>query len=69
MRSLAMGTDMLSTVKPPKTKQELLNAIQKRNPLKFQVLEYSDAQSKTNIPKALDTASKKGSFTIVIIEN
>ena len=69
MRSLAMGIDMLSTVKPPKTKQELLNAIQKRNPIKFQVLEYSDAQSKTNISKALDTASKKGSFTVVIIEN
>ena len=60
---------MLSTVKSPKTKQDLLTAIQKRNPLKFQVLEYSGAQSKTNISKALDTASKKGSFTVVIIEN
>ena len=69
MRSLAMGIDMLSTVQPPKTKQELLTAIQKRNPIKFQVLEYSDAQSKINISKALDTASKKGSFTVVIIEN
>ena len=64
-----LGINMLSTVKAPKTKQELLTAIQKRNPLKFQVLEYSDAQSKTNISKALDTASKRGSFTVVIIEN
>ena len=69
MHSLAIGIDMLSTVKPPKTKQELLTAIQKRNPIKFQVLEYSDAPSKANISKALDTASKKGSFTVVIIEN
>jgi hypothetical protein len=68
MRSLAVSIDMLSTVKPPKTKQELLNAIQKRNPLKFEVLEYSDTPSKSNISKALDNASKKGSFTVVIIE-
>ena len=59
---------MLSTVQPPKTKQQLINQLQRKNPLKFEVLEYSDAQSKTNISKALDTASKKGSFTVVIIE-
>jgi len=60
---------MLSTVQPPKTKQQLINQLQRKNPLKFEVLEYSDAQSKTNISKALDTASKKGSFTVVIIKN
>jgi len=60
---------MLSTVQPPKTKQQLINQLQRKNPLKFEVLEYSDTQSKTNISKALDTASKKGSFTVVIIEN
>lgn len=69
MHSLAIDIDMLSTVKPPKTKQELLNAIQRRNPIKFQVLEYSDAKSKADISKALDIASKKGSFTVVIIDN
>ena len=68
MRSLAVSIDMLSTVKPPKTKQELINQLQRKNPLKFEVLEYSDAPSKANISKALDTASKKGSFTVVIIE-
>ena len=60
---------MLSTVQPPKTKQQLINQLQRKNPLKFEVLEYSDAQSKANISKALDTASKKGSFTVVIIQN
>jgi len=60
---------MLSTVQPPKTKQQLINQLQRKNPLKFEVLEYSDTQSKTNISKALDTASKKGSFSVVIIEN
>ena len=60
---------MLSIVQPPKTKQQLINQLQRKNPLKFEVLEYSDAQSKTNISRALDTASKKGSFTVVIIEN
>ena len=60
---------MLSTVQPPKTKQELINQLQRKNPLKFEVLEYSDAPSKANISKALDKASKKGSFTVVIIEN
>ena len=59
---------MLSTVQPPKTKQQLINQLQRKNPLKFEVLEYSDTQSKTNISKALDTASKKGAFTVVIIE-
>jgi len=63
-----MGIDMLSTVKPPKTKQELINQLQRKNPLKFEVLEYSDVLSKSNISKALDKASKKGSFTVVIIE-
>ena len=38
-------------------------------PLKFQVLEYSDAPSKANISKALDNASRKGSFTVIIVEN
>lgn len=60
---------MLSTAQPLKTKQEVISAIQKRNPIKFQVLEDSDKQSKSNISKALDTASNKGSFNIVIIEN
>jgi len=59
---------MLSTVQPPKTKQQLINQLQRKNPLKFEVLEYSDAQSKTNISKALDNASKKGSFTVIVIE-
>ena len=60
---------MLSTVQPPKTKQELINQLQRKNPLKFEVLEYSDAPSKGNISKALDKAFKKGSFTVVIIQN
>ena len=60
---------MLSTVQPPKTKQELINQLQRKNPLKFQVHEYSDAQSKSSISKSLDMASKKGSFTVVLIEN
>ena len=68
MRSLAVSIDMLSTVKPPKTKQELINQLQRKNPLKFEVLEYSDAQSKNKISKALEDASRKGTFTVLIIQ-
>ena len=60
---------MLSTVKPPKTKNELITALNKRNPLKFEVLEYSDAMSKTKISSALEKASRKGSFTVILVEN
>ena len=59
---------MLSTVQPPKTKQQLINQLQRKNPLKFEVLEYSDTGSKKEISKAIDNASKKGSFTVMIIE-
>ena len=59
---------MLSTVQPPKTKQELINQLQRKNPLKFEVLEYSDAQSKNKISKALEDAGRKGTFTVLIIQ-
>ena len=60
---------MLSTVQPPKTKQQLINQLQRKNPLKFEVLEYSDTDSKNKISKALDDASRKGIFSIIIIQN
>lgn len=59
---------MLSTVQPPKTKQQLINQLQRKNPLKFEVLEYSDAKSKNKISKALEDASRKGNFTVLIIQ-
>ena len=66
---MILGIDMLSTVKPPKTKNELITALNKRNPLKFEVLEYSDAVSKTKISTALEKASRKGSFTVILVED
>lgn len=58
---------MLSTVQPPKTKQELINQLQRKNPLKFEVVEYSNGKNKSDISKALDKASKKGAFTLLVI--
>ena len=60
---------MLSTVQSPKTKHQLINQLQRKNPLKFEVLEYSDTDSKNKISKALDDASRKGIFSIIIIQN
>ena len=58
---------MLSTVQPPKTKQELINQLQRKIPLKFEVLEYSNGMNKSDISKVLDKASKKGAFTLLVI--
>jgi hypothetical protein len=61
---------MISTVTKPKNKQELLTQLQRKNPLKFDVVEYTDQSSKSAVNKAIDQASRnKGQFTVLIIHN
>ena len=59
---------MLSTVQPPKTKQELARAIQNLKRVDFEVLEYTEAKDRQTINQALDKAKRKGPFTVVILK-
>jgi hypothetical protein len=59
---------MISTVTKPKNKQELLTQLQRKNPLKFSVIEYTDAKKRSEVLSVLDKVAKKGSVTVVLIE-
>jgi hypothetical protein len=58
---------MLSSIEPPKTKQELARAIQNLKKVDFEVLEYIKVKDRQTISQALDKAKQKGPFTVVIL--
>ena len=58
---------MLSDVRTPRTKSELISALNKKNPLRFTVVEY-DPRNRSDVLSTLDKVAKKGSVTVVLIE-
>ena len=58
---------MLSDVKTPKNKQELIGALNKKNPLKFSVIEY-DPKTRSQVLSALDKSARKGKVSLIIVE-
>jgi hypothetical protein len=59
---------MLSDVRTPRTKSELISALNKKNPLRFTVVEY-DPRNRSDVLSTLDKVAKKGSVTVVLIES
>ena len=57
---------MLSDVRTPRTKSELISALNKKNPLRFTVVEY-DPRNRSDVLSTLDKVAKKGSVTVVLI--
>ena len=60
---------MISNVNLPKNKTELVSALNKKNPLRFTVIEYTDPKKRSEVLSAIDKVAKKGSVTVVLIED
>jgi len=59
---------MLSSIEPPKTKQELAKAIQNLKKVEFDVYEYTEPKDRPAINQALEKAKRKGTFSVVILK-
>lgn len=61
---------MLSSIKQPKTKRDLVKSIQDLpNNIKFDVLEASSSSDKQKVQRNVDTYLRKGGLTLVLIEH
>ena len=61
---------MLSSIKQPKTKRDLVKSIQDLpNNIKFDVLEVSSSSDKQKVQRNVDTYLRKGGLTLVLIEH
>ena len=58
---------MLSDVKTPKSKTDLISVLNKKNPLKFSVIEY-DPKTRSQVLPTLDKIARRGDVSLIIVE-
>jgi len=60
---------MISSTTPPKTKTQLVHSITRLPAnVKFDVIEVSSSTEKSLINKVVDRYSKRGSFSVILID-
>lgn len=60
---------MISTTKPPRTKSELVQSLNRLpNNVKFEVMEVSSSTYKPSVIKQIDQYLRKGPFSVILIE-
>lgn len=60
---------MISSIKPPKNKSELVQSINRLpTNVKFDVIEVSSSTDKPSVIKVIDQYVRKGGFSVVFIE-